>query len=681
MSDDGKVQYIMDIVTSGDEKIHELTKAYDILNAHADKFSKLNIDSPIFRQLSRDAKVFRTGVFATGSSVDGLKSRLDRLNAGRDRAFRTDHIEKYNKMIKQTEAELKKLQLAEEATGQGGGGSVFSGMGAVFGGMAGVQLAQKAIDMLKEGATKAFETTAKYEKMETVLRTAFQSNSKAKESVAMITDFASHTPFQVDALTDSFLRLVNRGFTPTYQQMTKLGDLAASQGKDFEQLTEALLDAEVGEYRMLNQFGVNAVDKGSKIEFQFKNHKTLIDKSAEAIRNYVVSLGGMQGVTGGMANISKTLSGQVSNLKDSWDLLFKDIGDKNHGFFSDFISDLHSGVELIKGWVEVPFSDSLYEEQSRMDSLVDVITDVNTSTEERLSLLSDLQQKYPEYFGNIDIETVKNEDLRKKLDEVNQEYEKRIDLQAKTEIADKANKKEQESLQDVLRYKEQLALLKRLKAIKDPDKRSLVIQEMKDNSPGFNMFNKEGSLNDLLFSNKQVDEFVKYYEVKKTEAEKKHNAVASEAVSADNEKKSAQQEKDLQAAGKFYETLWNGSTSFEKTLMGDVKLLSEFRILYDKALHTKDDAAIARLLEIMNGKGKSKPGSVSASGGAEGTGSAVNNSITSGGPRDTQINITIQKLQDKTEIHVSSLGEGAQKMEDVVVGHLVRAINSMNSKQ
>ena len=29
----------------------------------------------------------------------------------------------------------------------------------------------------------------------------------------------------------------------------------------------------------------------------------------------------------------------------------------------------------------------------------------------------------------------------------------------------------------------------------------------------------------------------------------------------------------------------------------------------------------------------------------------------------------------------SSLGEGAQKMEDVVVGHLVRAINSMNSKQ
>ena len=45
-----------------------------------------------------------------GQSIEGLRGRLERLKAGRDGSFRTDHIRRYNGMIKETEQQLRKLE-------------------------------------------------------------------------------------------------------------------------------------------------------------------------------------------------------------------------------------------------------------------------------------------------------------------------------------------------------------------------------------------------------------------------------------------------------------------------------------------------------------------------------------------------------------------------------------------
>ena len=52
----------------------------------------------------------------------------------------------------------------------------------------------------------------------------------------------------MEELTESFIKLKNRGFDPTKEELTQIGDLAASQGKSFDQLTEAILDAQTGEF-------------------------------------------------------------------------------------------------------------------------------------------------------------------------------------------------------------------------------------------------------------------------------------------------------------------------------------------------------------------------------------------------------------------------------------------------
>lgn len=178
------------------------------------------------------------------------------------------------------------------------------------------------------------DTTAEFQKMEAVLTTTLGSKSAAKVAMDQIVEFASTTPFQVNELTDSFVKLANRGFVPTLNEMRALGDLAASTGKSFDQLTEAALDAMTGEFERLKEFGVRASSQGDKVAFTFKGVTTEVEKTDEAIKGYLISLGNAEGVTGSMAAISNTVGGQISNLEDNFTQLKLALGDSQSGLIS-----------------------------------------------------------------------------------------------------------------------------------------------------------------------------------------------------------------------------------------------------------------------------------------------------------------------------------------------------------
>jgi len=116
---------------------------------------------------------------------------------------------------------------------------------------------------------KVIDARAEYEKFNAVLTNTFQSDKVGAAALNMLTDFATKTPFQLNDLTGSFVKLVNRGFAPTMAEMTKLGDLASSQGKGFDQLTEAMLDAQTGEFERLKEFGIKASQKGQEIAYNW----------------------------------------------------------------------------------------------------------------------------------------------------------------------------------------------------------------------------------------------------------------------------------------------------------------------------------------------------------------------------------------------------------------------------
>jgi tetratricopeptide (TPR) repeat protein len=126
--------------------------------------------------------------------------------------------------------------------------------------------------------------------------------------------------------------------------MRLLGDLASSTGKSFDQLAEAILDAQTGEFERLKEFGVRAAVAGDQVTFTFKGIKTQVDNTSEAIRGYVLSLGAAEGVSGSMEKISNTLGGRISNVQDSFTQLQTTIGQINGGALFTFVGLLQQAL-------------------------------------------------------------------------------------------------------------------------------------------------------------------------------------------------------------------------------------------------------------------------------------------------------------------------------------------------
>ena len=252
-----------------------------------------------------------------------------------------------------------------------------------------------AVDQLISFGKQIINTTAEFQKMEAVLTTALGSNSAAKAAMDQIVNFASSTPFQVNELTDSFVKLANRGFVPTMEQMRQMGDVASSVGKSFDQLTEAILDAQTGEFERLKEFGIKASAQGDVVQFTFKGITTEVAKSDKAIQDYLLSLGNLEGVAGSMEAISKTTGGAISNLEDNITQLFKNIGDSSSGFINWFVKDLNNVISSLRNMGEIielmnPFK-TLAESS---DDAREYILRVNDSTDDMVRTVKDVATEF-----------------------------------------------------------------------------------------------------------------------------------------------------------------------------------------------------------------------------------------------------------------------------------------------
>lgn len=260
-----------------------------------------------------------------------------------------------------------------------------------------------AVDQLISFGKQILATTVEFQKMEAVLTTALGSNSAAKAAMDQIVNFASKTPFQVNELTDSFVKLANRGFVPTMEQMRQMGDVASSVGKSFDQLTEAILDAQTGEFERLKEFGIKASAQGDVVQFTFKGITTEVAKSDKAIQEYILSLGNLEGVSGSMEAIAATTGGAISNLEDNITQLFKNIGDSSSGFINWFVKDLNNVISSLRNMGEImellnPFK-TLAESS---DDAREYLLRVNDSTDDTIRTVKDVASE----FDNLSLSTL-----------------------------------------------------------------------------------------------------------------------------------------------------------------------------------------------------------------------------------------------------------------------------------
>jgi hypothetical protein len=238
-----------------------------------------------------------------------LEKQLESMNG--DDAGRKKMLADYHALQDRIEGVGKEMKRATEGTSSLKQGFANAFAFATGGGL--IALAGQIVGLGKD----IFTTTAKFETYETVMTNALGDKSKAQQAMKDIQAMAAKTPFSVDELTGSFIKFVNRGLNPSMAEMTKMADLAASQGKSFDQLTEAVLDAGGGEFERLKEFGVKASKSGDQVSLSFKGVNQTVKNTPEAINGAIMAFGNMQGVAGSTAAISKTLEGQWSNLGDT----------------------------------------------------------------------------------------------------------------------------------------------------------------------------------------------------------------------------------------------------------------------------------------------------------------------------------------------------------------------------
>lgn len=173
-------------------------------------------------------------------------------------------------------------------------------------------------------AQSVFKVTSEFEKMGAVLKNTLGSGAAASVALETIKDFAKTTPFSVQEITDNFIKLANRGIKPTTAQLTNLGDLASTLGKDMNQVVEAVLD--VSNTERWNELGIKVKANGDKIIGTFKGVTVEVDRTEQGALKMIETFGKLEGVSGSMAAVSETLGGKVSNLGDAWDNFLNQIG-------------------------------------------------------------------------------------------------------------------------------------------------------------------------------------------------------------------------------------------------------------------------------------------------------------------------------------------------------------------
>lgn len=650
------LEFIFNLSNKMSPQLEKIIGEVQLLAKGTDKFNNIKItlnDSGIDK--------FNSKLKTTRGTMQYYKETLQRLEQGRDKAWRIDHIEKYNGMIAKARMNIERLNNmygGKGETAQGGGIGTFIKGGLILG----------AVNKLFNYGKEAVLTGAKYEKYNAVYENALGSKDAARNRMGTMKNFASKTPFQISDLVGSDIKLQNRNINLNTGQLTNLGDLAASQGKGFDQLTEALLDAQTGEFERLKEFGIKASKEGDKVTFNFKNQEIAVKNTSDAITEAILAMGKYPGVAGGMAKISKTTEGAISNLGDSYEQMMAAIGQSRSGSVKDAILGLTGITDTVKGWFEIPVSEKLMAESAEMTALVAVAQDYTKTSDERNAALQQLQATYPEYFGNLTEEDVKLGKLKETLDKVNASYEKKIGLASAKELKQMTG----ENLANAQNDKNNLDfLIKMLEKAKSGDGNARTYLK-----------NEKGWDNNLwMYEMGGADIQINQY---KEKIKKLNDDIASYSYANDQ----ASQDEKL-AQFDIYAEKYKGKYDqlIEQVNAKDKEKFKALYLEYVTAMDPKssqgrgrkekamDDALklSGEMDAILNNKKSGVPGS--APGGSSAT-SAKSDAIIGGGAKPVNITVNISNLNGIETLSMNgTVKENSSEIGDAVMDVMLRAIN------
>lgn len=184
-------------------------------------------------------------------------------------------------------------------------------------------------------ATYGVMVAAGYEKTQLQLEGLLGSQKEAGDMMKYLSDFAASTPFEFPELAEASAKLIGAGLDAK-EYMTVIGDVAAGTQKSVDQVTEAFLDAQNGEWERLKElqiqhltvseanyqkYGATVDQIGKDILVSYDgNGKQLVeifDKSSKEATNAALKNISVEKFAGAMDKVAGSMAGKWSTIKDN----------------------------------------------------------------------------------------------------------------------------------------------------------------------------------------------------------------------------------------------------------------------------------------------------------------------------------------------------------------------------
>lgn len=208
------------------------------------------------------------------------------------------------------------------------------------------------------------QVRAEFELQNRALAALLQNKDKADRLFAQITELAVKSPFTVKELVSYTKQLAAYQFESEklYDTTKRLADVSAGLGVDMGRLILALGQVKAANYlrgtevRQFTEAGFNILGELAKYYQELEGRMVSVAEVQERVTKRMVSFGDVETIfqrvtdAGGLFyNMqliqAETLSGQISNLRDSIDIMFNEIGKANDGALKDAVSAVRSLVE------------------------------------------------------------------------------------------------------------------------------------------------------------------------------------------------------------------------------------------------------------------------------------------------------------------------------------------------
>lgn len=357
-----------------------------------------------------------------------------------------------SKEFKRVQADLKGVK--DEVQGSN---SVFGSLGKTIGGLGPATIAAMAGAAVLGSAKKSIDAWRESEKAVAKVEQAIKSTGSAagltlEQLKAEATDLQHSTLFGDEQILNdataqllTFTNIAGDNLTRTQKVALDLSTVLDGDLKSASiQLGKALNDP-VANLSALSRSGIQfSADQKAVI-----NELATTNRLAEA---QGVILKELERQYGGQAEAAARADGGYTQLNNSVGDLFEAIGSWLSGDSSDFINDLRSMVDTITDWIGVndKASDKLQEQRIEMNALFTVLKSGNITTEQQSELVERINKDYKAYLPTAISVTDSTEALEAAQRGANMAMMEQIQLLARKELLEEAQKDAVDAQRDAL---------------------------------------------------------------------------------------------------------------------------------------------------------------------------------------------------------------------------------------